>query len=141
MLGGVAQRRLLRLASQELVPASRLTANAGSQVIVNLTNDSWFGSEAQKRLHLALAALRSVETRRPQIRATNTGISALVLADGEVVDPGPVDREASLRYQVPIIDVPPTLAMQLGSWAGKASLAAGALLGLALAVLRRRSRA
>lgn len=116
------------------------SANAGSQVIVNLTNDSWFGSEAQKRLHLALAALRSVETRRPQIRATNTGISALVLADGEIVDPGPVDREASLRYQVPIIALPPTLAMQLGPWAGKVSLAAGALLGLALAVLRRRSR-
>ncbi|HWN66825.1 MAG TPA: apolipoprotein N-acyltransferase, partial [Haliangium sp.] len=114
------------------------SANAGSQVIVNLTNDSWFGSEAQKRLHLALAALRSVETRRPQIRATNTGISALVLADGEVVDPGPVDQEASLRYQVPIIALPPTLAMQLGPWAGKVSLVAGALLGLALAVLRRR---
>jgi apolipoprotein N-acyltransferase len=117
------------------------SANAGSQVIVNLTNDSWFGSEAQKRLHLALAALRSVETRRPQIRATNTGISALVLADGEVVEPGPVDREASLRYAVPIIDVPPTPAMRLGAWAGQVSLAAGALLGLILAVLRRRSRA
>ena len=116
------------------------SANAGSQVIVNLTNDSWFGSEAQKRLHLALAALRSVETRRPQIRATNTGITALVLADGEVVDPGPVDREATLRYAVPIVDLPPTLAMQLGSWAGEVCLVAGALLGLSLAVLRRRRR-
>jgi apolipoprotein N-acyltransferase len=116
------------------------SANAGSQVIVNLTNDSWFGSEAQKRLHLALAALRSVETRRPQLRATNTGISALVLADGAVVDPGPVDQEASLRYQVPILDLPPTLAMRLGPWAGKVSLLAGALLGLALVVLRRRGQ-
>lgn len=114
------------------------SANAGSQVIVNLTNDSWFGSEAQKRLHLALAGLRSVETRRPQIRATNTGISALILADGAVVDPGPVDEEAALSYRVPVLDLPPTLVMQLGPWAGYTSLAAGALLGLALTLLRRR---
>jgi apolipoprotein N-acyltransferase len=116
------------------------SANAGSQVIVNLTNDSWFGSEAQKRLHLALAGLRSVETRRPQIRATNTGISALILADGTLVDPGPVDEEAALSYRVPILDLPPTLVMRLGPWAGYTSLAAGALLGLALTLRRRRSQ-
>lgn len=115
------------------------SANAGSQVIINLTNDSWFGSEAQKRLHLALAGLRSVETRRPQIRATNTGISALILADGTLVDPGPVDEEAALSYRVPILDLPPTLVMQLGPWAGYTSLIAGALLGLALTLRRRRS--
>lgn len=114
------------------------SANAGSQVIVNLTNDSWFGSEAQKRLHLALAGLRSVETRRPQIRATNTGISTLILADGAVVDPGPVDEEIALTYRVPILDLPPTLVMRLGPWAGYASLIAGTLLGLALTVRRRR---
>lgn len=115
------------------------SANAGSQVIINLTNDSWFGSEAQKRLHLALAGLRSVETRRPQIRATNTGISALILADGTLVDPGPVDEEAALSYRVPILDLPPTLVMRLGPWAGYTSLIAGALLGLALTLRRWRS--
>lgn len=122
------------------------SANAGSQVIVNLTNDAWFGSSAQKRLHLAMSALRSVETRRPQLRATNTGISALILPDGTIVDAGPVDEEASLSYQVPLmLDLPPTLIMRWGPWAGPASLALGALLGVWLglwpAVRRRRAGA
>lgn len=115
------------------------SANAGSQVIINLTNDAWFRSTAQKRLHLAMSTLRSVETRRPQLRATNTGISALIGADGQIVDAGPVDAEASLSYQVPLADLPPTVVMQLGPWAGPASLAAGLLLALILA-LRRRAR-
>lgn len=114
------------------------SANAGSQVIINLTNDSWFRSSAEKRLHLALSALRSVETRKPQIRATNTGISALILADGRIVNEGPVDEEASLTYNVPIVDIAPTLVMQHGPWAGKVSLGAGVLLALVLVVLGRR---
>lgn len=117
------------------------SAHAGSQVIVNLTNDGWFMSTAQKRLHLALSALRSVETRRPQLRATNTGISALILPDGQIVNPGPVDAEASLSYHVPLIELAPTVAMRLGPWAGKASLVAGALLAVILVLLRRRTRA
>jgi apolipoprotein N-acyltransferase len=115
-------------------------ASAGGQVIVNLTNDAWFGSVAEKRLHLAMSALRSVETRRPQLRATNTGISALILPDGEIVNPGPVDAEASLVYQVPLVDLPPTLIMRIGPWAGPASLAAGFLLALFLFLRRRHQR-
>lgn len=113
------------------------SARAGSQVIINLTNDSWFRSEAQKRLHLALSALRSVETRRPQIRATNTGITALILPDGALVGVGPIDEEASLSYDVPIMEPEPTLVMRYGPWSGKASLGAGVLLALFLAVRRR----
>ena len=115
------------------------SANAGSQVIVNLTNDSWFRSTAQKRLHLAMSTLRSVETHQPQLRATNTGISALIGPDGQIVDAGPVDAEASLSYRVPLVDLPPTVVMRAGAWAGPASLAAGVLLALVLA-LRRRAR-
>jgi apolipoprotein N-acyltransferase len=117
---------------------------AGGEVLVNLTNDAWFGSVAEKKLHLAMSALRSVETRRPQLRATNTGISALILPDGEIVNPGPVDAEASLVYQVPLVDLPPTLIMRLGPWAGPASLIAGLLLAVLLFIpawRRRRARA
>ena len=52
-----------------------------------------------------------------------------------------MDEEAALSYRVPILDLPPTLVMQLGPWAGYTSLAAGVLLGLALTLRRRRSQA
>lgn len=115
---------------EALVPAHAIAAvREGAQAIVNLTNDSWFVSDAEKRLHLASSVLRSVETRRAQLRATNTGISAMILPDGEVVAPGPIDREAVLAYDLPLLDAE-SPAVALGAWSGPGcALAALALLG------------
>ncbi|HEY0192473.1 MAG TPA: apolipoprotein N-acyltransferase [Kofleriaceae bacterium] len=112
----------------------------GARALINLTNDSWFVSEAEQRLHLTMAALRSIETRRAQVRATNTGISALVLPTGAIVDPGPLDQPAALRYALPLLDddaLGPTPVMRLGNWPGPACLI-GALLAGALSWRRRR---
>lgn len=103
----------------------------GAQALVNLTNDSWFVSTAEKKLHLAMAAVRSVETRRAQLRATNTGLSALILPTGELRERGPEDASAALRYRVPLLDLEPTLSTRFGTWAGPALLVL-ALLALAL---------
>lgn len=54
------------------------------QLIVNLTNDSWYGDSIEPTIHLALATFRAVEHRRTLIRATNTGISATVDPLGRV---------------------------------------------------------
>lgn len=54
----------------------------GADVLVNATNDAWFGKAQEPYLHLELTAFRSIETRRPLIRATNTGISAVIGIDG-----------------------------------------------------------
>ena len=55
------------------------------QLLVNLTNDSWYGEGPEQVQHLALSRLRSIELRRAMVRSTNTGISALVDATGAVV--------------------------------------------------------
>jgi apolipoprotein N-acyltransferase len=110
----------------------------GARAIVNLTNDAWFLSTAEKRMHLAASVLRSVETRRAQLRATNTGITAMILPHGEIVSPGPIDAEAVLAYELPLIDAA-SPAVTLGAWAGPAAaLGALAMLG-ALAWRRRRA--
>ncbi|MFH1811570.1 MAG: apolipoprotein N-acyltransferase [Pseudomonadota bacterium] len=46
--------------------------------IVNITNDSWYGDTVEPTEHLVLASFRAIEHRRPLIRSTNTGLSAIV---------------------------------------------------------------
>ena len=57
----------------------------GATVLVNVTNDAWFGNTVAPYQHLAMARLRSVEMRRPMIRAANSGISALIDSRGRIV--------------------------------------------------------
>jgi apolipoprotein N-acyltransferase len=66
---------------EDILPAfvRRLWKRAGpADVLVNLTNDSWYGDSHEPLIHLALSTFRTIETRRALIRSTNTGISALV---------------------------------------------------------------
>ena len=124
---------------EALVPSHALDGvRAGAQLIVNLTNDAWFVSVAEQRLHLASSVLRSVETRRAQVRATNTGITALILPDGELVSPGAIDAEDVLAYDVPLLDAG-SPALALGAWAGPGLAALAALALVALALRGRRS--
>lgn len=56
----------------------------GATLLLTLSNDSWFAYGEAQSLLLAISAFRSIETRRPQVRVANTGISALIGADGSV---------------------------------------------------------
>jgi len=53
-------------------------------LIVNLTNDAWYGDSAAPYQHLAIARLRAVENRRYLLRATNSGISAIIGPSGRI---------------------------------------------------------
>jgi apolipoprotein N-acyltransferase len=54
------------------------------EAMFNLTDDSWYGNTVEPMEHLALASFRSIEHRRPLVRATNTGISAIVNPVGHI---------------------------------------------------------
>lgn len=60
------------------------SALEGADALINVTNDSWFGAEGEPYLHLALTTYRSIETRLPMIRSTNTGFSVLIDPTGEI---------------------------------------------------------
>ncbi len=61
----------------------------GADVLVNVTNDSWFGHGFESYQHLYMTLARAIEFRRPLIRATNTGISSAILANGSVIEFSP----------------------------------------------------
>jgi apolipoprotein N-acyltransferase len=64
---------------------SRNHAAHGAQLLVNLTNDAWFGRTSAPYQHLSMAVLRCVENGLPMARAANSGISAVILATGEII--------------------------------------------------------
>ncbi|MDR3607027.1 MAG: apolipoprotein N-acyltransferase [Oligoflexia bacterium] len=97
-------------------------ARRGSQFIMNITNDSWFGPYGEPELHLALSTFRSIEARIPQLRATNTGISALILPDGSISAQTQTFAQEILSVEMPLITPPWTLMKQLGDWFGYAAL-------------------
>jgi apolipoprotein N-acyltransferase len=104
-------------------------ADGPADVLVNVTNDSWYGDTHEPTIHLALATFRSIETRRAMIRSTNTGISAIVDPVGRIVArTGQWTRE-TLVAEVPVIrDGPSPPYMRVGD-------AYGWLSGLATAGL------
>jgi apolipoprotein N-acyltransferase len=73
---------------------------AGAALLVNLSNDAWFGPVGYPEMHLDHAVLRAVELRMPVVRGANTGISALVDAHGRVVASLPAFTEGTLRVEV-----------------------------------------
>jgi apolipoprotein N-acyltransferase len=74
------------------------------------------------------------------VRATNTGISALILPTGEIVDSGPEDQPAALSYAVPLVDVAATPIVRWGNWPGPASLGLAVLLMLCAVWQRTRAK-
>jgi apolipoprotein N-acyltransferase len=57
----------------------------GSDLLVNITNDAWFGRSSAPYQHLAMTRFRAVENRIWLARAANTGISAIVSPSGRIV--------------------------------------------------------
>lgn len=117
-------------------------ARLGAQAIIGMSNDSWFTAyPVGARLHLAVAAFRSIETRLPQVRVTTNGLSAIIDDTGEVLANTSVGDQAVLTAFVSARDPSPTLMVRWGDWVGRA----GAVFLLALAALaawqasRRRS--
>jgi apolipoprotein N-acyltransferase len=61
-----------------------LHGEAGATVLANVSNIAWFGRSHALPQHLAIARLRTLETGRPMVRSTNTGVTAAIDATGRV---------------------------------------------------------
>ncbi len=76
----------------------------GANVLVNISNDAWYGRSSAALQHLHLSALRAVEQRRYLARGTNTGISAIVDPQGKLLVTSDLFRAQSVHQQLrPVI--------------------------------------
>jgi apolipoprotein N-acyltransferase len=73
-----------------------MVKHADPDLLVNMTNDAWFGDSTEPWIHLALAKMRAVEHRRYLVRSTNSGVSALVDPVGRVPLHGGTFKEEAL---------------------------------------------
>jgi apolipoprotein N-acyltransferase len=111
-------------------------ARRGADLILTLSNDGWFSDGRGARLHLVVSAFRSIETRLPQLRATNTGISAVITATGDIVARTTVGRPTALTGRVSPGSRGPTLMTLWGDWFGPTA----GLVALCLSALAFRRR-
>jgi apolipoprotein N-acyltransferase len=109
-------------------------------LLVSLASDAWFGDSGGAPQHLALAALRAIETRRDFVRATNTGVSAIIDALGRIKLQGSLyeitkngqQQPTLLTGEVRLLDV-----AGLAPWTAR-FVPLLCLLGLAAAILQAR---
>ena len=91
---GPARQPVLTLAGQRIAPnicyedlfgEELLMALPEASLLINLSNTAWFGHSLAQPQHLQIAQMRALETGRPMLRATNSGVTASVSPQGEVL--------------------------------------------------------
>lgn len=69
-------------------------------ILANLSNTAWFGDSLAQPQHLQIARLRALETGRPMLRATNTGVTAIIDSRGEIQGQLPAFSRGILRGEI-----------------------------------------
>ena len=125
---------------EDIIPAFARRLFSGPNppnLMINITNDAWFGATSEPYEHLALAVYRAVEHREDLVRAVNTGVSAFIDATGRVRKMGPsVDPQLTpgappetLLHQAALLQ-PGGLYQQLGETFGGVCLVLVLLFGV-----------
>jgi apolipoprotein N-acyltransferase len=102
---------------EDLMPdlSRKFVSETRANLLVNLTNDAWYGKSVGPWQHLRLAQSRAIETRRTLLRVTNTGVTSLIDARGELVKSLPMFSEAVMPIDVDIL-TGETYYVRFGDW-------------------------
>jgi apolipoprotein N-acyltransferase len=105
--------------------------NNGARMMVNMTNDGWFGRTSGPEQHLSMYPFRAVEHRIAVVRAANTGVSAFIAPTGQIVRHLNLFQRGVLADRVPLRQGR-TLFTRLGDWMAYTAMAlAAASVGVA----------
>lgn len=86
-INGTVHKVSVLICYEDVLPGftNRAVSHAEPELLVNMTNDAWFGDTTEPWEHLALAQFRAVEHRRFLVRSTNSGVSAVIDPNGTVM--------------------------------------------------------
>ncbi|MBO4404717.1 MAG: hypothetical protein J5780_05235 [Treponema sp.] len=97
--------------------------NSGSEVFMNITNDSWSKKPSAEYQHFAAASFAAIQYRTTMVRCCNSGYSAVILPNGKIMADLPVFTESSMAVSVPVYERKPTVYSKYGDWAAYAVMA------------------
>ena len=102
---------------EDLMPdlSRRFVRDERANLLVNLTNDAWYGRTVAPWQHARLARWRSLETRRTLVRATNTGVTTVIDPAGRMSAALPLFTEGVLTATVPLMEME-TVYVRYGDW-------------------------
>lgn len=107
-------------------------AKTGANLLINITNDAWYGDSSAQHQHLVFSQFRALETRRYLLRATNTGMTAIIDPRGEVLNRLPPFTEGIMLKRV-TLETQKSLHTILGDFTGwMAAFFSVAVLGISL---------
>jgi len=124
------QRLAVNICYEDVFGAELLAAARAATMLVNVTNDAWYGRSVAARQHNQISAMRALETGRPMLRATNTGITSAIAHDGRVLSELPWFTQGILEIEI-AGRTGETPYVRFGDWT-VVILAAALLLGAAL---------
>ena len=84
---------------------SRAMVQNHASLLVNLTNDAWYGRSSAPYQHFSMSVFRAVENRRALVRAANTGISGFIEPSGRVIETTQIFKDAVITQKVPMLQV------------------------------------
>lgn len=85
-------------------------------VLINLSNLAWFGNSSALPQHLAISRMRAKEFARPIVRATNSGVTAAIDHQGNVIKELPFIKPGILDVSVLSMQGEPTPYTRFGNW-------------------------
>jgi apolipoprotein N-acyltransferase len=94
------QKVAINICYEDVFGAEIIRALPRATMLINLSNTAWFGDSLAQPQHLQIAQMRALETGRPMLRATNTGMTAVVAPDGSVQAVLPPFTRAALVAEV-----------------------------------------
>jgi apolipoprotein N-acyltransferase len=88
-LEAAGQRISASVCYEDAYGATQIPALRTATLLVNVTNDAWFGHSPARYQHLQISRMRSLEAGRPMVRAANDGVSAVIGHRGEIIEMAP----------------------------------------------------
>jgi apolipoprotein N-acyltransferase len=99
-LNVAGQRVAVNICYEDVFGEEIIRSLPQATLLVNVTNDAWYGNSPVAAQHNQIAQLRAMETGRMMLRATNTGVTSIIGADGKVLQQLPQHEEAVLLGMV-----------------------------------------